>query len=203
MMRKTFVKILSVIVVLNLAACAAPMRLPPPSPEQLVKWQQQQQALAKIQSWQLRGRLAIHSGDDSWTASVLWEQKLENYQLQLNTPTGQGVLRLTGTAQQVSLRTAEGDTFTSATAEELLAERLHVNLPVSYLASWIRGLPVDKLEVDNYRVDNAGRLNLLQQADWTVSYERYLPIKGVFLPHKLALENKEFKVRIVISLWEL
>ena len=197
------VKILGLIGLLILAGCAAPTRLPPPSPEQQVKWQQLQLKLAKIDSWQLRGRMSIHSGDDSWIANVLWEQQPASYQLQLNTPTGQGVLRLTATAQQVSLRTAEGDVFNAATAEELLSERLHVNLPVSYLHSWIRGLPVDKIEIDNYQLDNTGRLSLLQQADWTINYERYQPVKGMSLPSKLALENKEFKVKIVVSLWEL
>ncbi|MEN9461620.1 MAG: outer rane lipoprotein LolB [Pseudomonadota bacterium] len=197
------VKLLGLIGLLILAGCAAPTRLPPPSPEQQVKWQQLQLKLAKIEVWQLRGRMSIHSGDDSWIANVLWEQQPTNYQLQLNTPTGQGVLRLTGAAQQVSLRTAEGDVFNAATAEELLSERLHVNLPVSYLYSWIRGLPVDKVEIDNYQLDNTGRLSLLQQADWTIHYERYQPVKGVSLPSKLALENQAFKVKIVISLWEI
>jgi outer membrane lipoprotein LolB len=202
-MRQTYpVKLLSLIGLLMLTACAAPTRLPPPSPEQQVKWQQLQLKLAKIDTWQLRGRMSIHSGDDSWIANVLWEQQPTSYQLQLNTPTGQGVLRLTGSPQQVSLRTAEGDVFNAATAEELLSERMHVNLPVSHLYSWIRGLPVDKVEIENYQLDNSGRLSLLQQANWTINYERYQPVKGISLPSKLALENREFKVKIVISLWD-
>jgi outer membrane biogenesis lipoprotein LolB len=62
---------------------------------------------------------------------------------------------------------------------------------------------VDKVEIDNYQLDNNGRLSLLQQADWMITYERYQPVKGVSLPSKLALENKEFKVKIVVALWEI
>jgi outer membrane lipoprotein LolB len=173
------------------------------SPEQQQKWQQIKPALSKIETWQLRGRLALHANNDSWIANVLWEQQPSNYQLQFNTPTGQGALRLNRSGNTVTLTTAEGKIFTASTAEELLSERLHIQLPVSYLQEWIRGLPTEHERIDGYQLDEMGRLSSLQQTNWDIQYERYVAVKDVYLPSKMTLENQQFKIKIIISRWEI
>ncbi|ALG67508.1 lipoprotein insertase outer membrane protein LolB [Beggiatoa leptomitoformis] len=185
-----------------LANCAAPS-LKPPNATQLALWQTHQATLTPINSWRITGRIAIQTDNDNWTANTYWHQNKAEYQLRFNTPTGQGALLLQGDAQQVTLRTAENETYTAQNPDELMEEVTHLPIPVTSLHDWIRGLPSTALVANEYELDEAGRLYQLRQTDWTIRYERYEVFEGVTLPSKMTLTNNQFTVKIVISQWVL
>jgi outer membrane lipoprotein LolB len=50
-------------------------------------------------------------------------------------------------------------------------------------------------------LDAQGRIRDLRQDGWDVSYERYVSEGSYELPGKMTLENRQLRVRLVISDW--
>ena len=157
----------------------------------------------QLDYWQLNGRIAISTPNESWTAKVHWQQSGPSYQLRLNTPLGQGALLLEGNDNGVIMRTADNKVFTASDPDTLVTEVLKLNIPVSSLHFWIRGIPTPKPIPQWYYLNDKGHLHRLRQKGWEIEYERYLNFQGIMLPTKIFLENNQFKVKIAISNWNL
>jgi outer membrane lipoprotein LolB len=158
---------------------------------------------AQLQRWQLQGRIVVSTPEDTWTAKVYWQQQDQAYQLRFNNPVGQGVFRLEGNEQQVVMQTADKKRFSADNPDTLVAETLQVNIPVTHLNFWIRGIPSPQPAPRNYQLNAAGQLTSLQQDNWQIEYKRYIQVQQLYLPQKLFLENDRFQVKIVITQWQL
>ena len=157
----------------------------------------------QLNRWQLQGRIAVSTQDDTWTAKVYWQQQEQAYQLRFNNPVGQGVIRLDGNERQVVMQTADNKRFSANNPDTLVAETLQVNIPVTQLNFWIRGVPSPQPSPRNYQLNAAGQLISLQQDNWQIEYKRYIKVQQLYLPQKLFLENDRFQVKIVITQWQL
>jgi len=157
----------------------------------------------KLKSWRLNGRIAISTPDDNWTANVYWRQQDQAYQLRFNMPLGQGAVLLEGDDKEVMMRTANHETFKASNPDALVTQVLKIEIPVSHLHYWIRGIPTPKVPIGRYTLDDAQRLHHLQQDGWEIVYGRYVNVYGLYLPNKIFLENDNFKVKLVISQWNL
>jgi outer membrane lipoprotein LolB len=157
----------------------------------------------QLNRWQLQGRIAVSSQEDTWTAKVYWLQQEQAYQLRFNNPVGQGVFRLEGNERQVVMQTADNKRFSANNPDTLVAETLQVNIPVTHLNFWIRGVPSPQPSPRSYQLNAAGQLTSLQQDNWQIEYKRYIKVQQFYLPQKLFLENDRFQVKIVITQWQL
>lgn len=157
----------------------------------------------QLNRWQLQGRIAVSTQEDHWNAKVYWQQQGQTYQLRFNNPVGQGVIRLDGNQQQVVMQTADNKRFVANNPDTLVAETLQVNIPVTHLNFWIRGVPSPQPSPSNYQLNTAGQLTSLQQDNWQIEYKNYVKVQQFYLPQKLFLENERFQVKIVITQWEL
>jgi len=181
---------LLILVLLVLSGCVQLPPLPPMPAKQL-------------DSWRLNGRIAISTENDSWTAKVFWQQQGTAYQLRLNTPLGQGVILFEGDDKGVVMRQADNKTIKAANPDILIAKVLKVELPVTNLHAWIRGLPAPHSSPQWYTLNDAGHVQSLRQDGWEIDYKEYIQVQGIDLPKKILLENNRFKVKIVISQWEI
>jgi outer membrane lipoprotein LolB len=82
-----------------------------------------------------------------------------------------------------------------------LQERLGFELPVDHLRFWLLGVPDPSAPVELKRNDQ-GRASQLTQDDWTIDYDRYMPVDGDVLPAHLVLSRAGVRVRIVVDRWE-
>ena len=176
--------------VLLLSSCAQLPPIPPIPANQL-------------DSWRINGRIAISTKNDSWTANVYWQQQGPTYQLRLNAPLGQGAFLLEGDDDGVIMQTANQETFTARDPDILVTQVLKLEIPVTGLHFWIRGLPAPQPSPQWYTFDETGHLHRLRQDGWEITYMRYINIQGIDLPNKIYLENDRFKVKIVISKWNI
>jgi len=161
-------------------------------------------AKQQLDSWRLKGRIAISTENDSWTAKIFWQQQGAAYQLRLNTPLGQGVILLEGDDKGVVMHQGDKKTIKAANPDILIAKVLKVELPVTNLHAWIRGLPAPHSSPQWYTLDDAKRhVQSLRQDGWEIDYKEYIHVQGIDLPKKMLLENNRFKVKIVISQWEI
>lgn len=186
---------------LLLTACA----VQPPQQTALGEalWQTHRQQLAQLDEFQLNGRLGVKTADDAWTVNVFWQQQPQRYQLRFTAPMGQGAMLLEGNAQGVVLRTSDKKTYRAANPDALVAEVLEMPLPVTHLYHWVRGLPAPEVPVTAYLTTPNGFLYRLQQAGWTVEFDRYQTVQTVQLPGRLWLSNDQFEARFAISEWHV
>jgi outer membrane lipoprotein LolB len=166
-------------------------------------WQTHRQQLAQLDEFQLNGRLGVKTADDSWTVNVIWQQHPQQYELRFTAPMGQGAMLLEGTPRGVVLRTSDKKVYRAANPDALMAEVLELPLPVTYLYHWVRGLPAPEVAITEYLTTTNGFLYRLQQAGWTIEFDRYQTVQTVQLPGRLWLSNDQFEARFAISEWQV
>jgi len=163
-------------------------------------WAARQPLLARVQSWNIAGRLALQTDKEGWHLSYRWEQQDRLYHIVLAGPLGQTSAELQGTPQGVTLLMANGHSVSAATPDQLLAQQLGWPVPVQGLYYWVRGLPVPDAP-ETHGLDRDGRLIWLKQSGWEIVYRGYGSFGGLSLPTKIFLDDDRIKVRLVVDGW--
>jgi len=181
-----------------LAGCAefAP-RSGDATPTRDAAWAARVARLTPLNTFALNGRIAIQREGEGGQARVQWSQADERFDLRLSAPLGQGAYALTGSGDQVSLVTPDGQGYSAPDLDTLMATHLRWSLPVAGARYWVRGLPVPDRPVTQLNLDAQGRLLDLAQDGWRISVLEY----ENDLPRKLFLLGKNLQLRIVIAAW--
>ena len=187
-----------ILLLLLMTGCSS---LPEHTPQQ-TDWQQREAQLEKFQQWQMDGRIAIRTEDDSWSGSLKWQQLGQLYDIRFSGPFGQGAINLTGDQYRVVLSSADGDIVGNNGVEQLLHQQLGWHVPISHLQYWVVGRPNPSVDGSVLQFDQFGRIERLQQDDWEVSYRRYQSYQQLDLPSKIFIENHRLSVRLVIDTWQ-
>ena len=175
-----------------LAACATTRTVAPPS----TQWQQRVGELQSANDWQLDGRAAVALGQQGWQAALTWRQADDAAEVHLSGPFGIGALVLKQTPEGLSLNGAPP----SDAVLSQVQEKLGFDLPIENLHYWLLGVPNPKSTFDLSRNDQ-DRAQILNQAGWSITYDRYMPAAGDLLPARLVLTAGDVRVRIVIDHW--
>ena len=155
-----------------------------------------------VENWRALGKLGVRSGEQVFSAAFDWRQTRERFQLRLAGPLGQGALQLTGGSSVVELLTASGKRRTAPSVEALLDRELGMKLPASSLRHWITGRVRPVVPVDEWALDEHGRLTSLSQQGWTLEY-RYPEESGRgSLPRRITLRSNDLVLRVVIRDWQ-
>ena len=193
-------KIKSKLIILFLAASLSACSLFSPQPEfQKINWPTRQQQLTHLHQWDLKGVIGVRTASDTTSATIHWNQGSENYTLLLFGPLGVGRTTLLGNRDEVVMQQGE-QTYRAATAEHLLLNQLGLNLPVSNLYYWIRGLPVPNLSAKK-QFDDYNHLVSLQQQNWKLQYSSYINVNNIDLPQKIQLSHPDLELKMVIKQW--
>lgn len=193
--------------VLALSACAtqAPRAVLPPvasAPE--VHQQQREAALARQQAWSMQGRVALSNGKDGGSGRIEWQQDGARYDVSLSAPVTRQSWRISGDPAQARLEGIDGGPLQGEDPAALLRETTRWDIPVTALASWVRGVRADEARHGPARavfgVD--GRLAILEQDGWTVRYTAWEAAGGTELPHRLEATHGDAKVRLVVDAWD-
>ena len=166
-------------------------------------WDARMDELMGMETWNLKGRIAVRTRDESGSGSLHWTQRRDEYDLRVIAPFSGGVYELSGTAGTVSLRAPDNSVLQAGDAESLLQQAAGWRFPVSEMVFWIRGLPAPSLQVDRLMLDGENRVSELSQGGWSIRYKRYTGVGGVSMPARLDLENGEVSVRLSVREWNL
>ena len=166
-------------------------------------WDARMDELMRMETWDLKGRIAVRTNDESGSGSLHWTQRRNEYDLRVIAPFSGGVYELSGTAGNVSLLTPDKTLLQAGDAESLLQQAAGWRFPVSEMVFWIRGLPAPSLQVDRLLFDAENRVSELSQGGWSIRYKRYTGVGGVSMPARLDLENGEVRVRLSVREWNL
>jgi len=179
-----------------LAACVTTRRAPAPAAA-AAGWEQRVAELQGLSSWRLDGRAAVAAGTQGWQATLNWRQSGDAEEVRLSGPFGVGSLVLKRTPDGFSLNGAPPGEAVLAQ----LQERLGFELPIDHLRFWLLGVPDPSAPFELKRNDQ-DRASQLTQDDWTIDYDRYMPVNGDLLPARLVLRRAGVRVRIVVDRWE-
>jgi outer membrane lipoprotein LolB len=168
------------------ATVAPPAPPSAPSESSQRAWELRQAQLLPLNSWDLRGRVALRSAHDGGQASLHWVRAADQQVIDLRGPLGRGLVRLSQDAQGATLLDDNQRTYTAGNAEALLFETTGWHIPLDGLPYWVRGVPIPgaplRLQLDDY-----GRLAVLWQSGWEVRFLAYTRVGVHDLPSRLTL----------------
>ncbi|WP_417661420.1 lipoprotein insertase outer membrane protein LolB [Pseudomonas sp.] len=164
-------------------------------------WQAHKEQLTALDAWQISGKIGIRAPKDSGSATLFWLQRQDYFDIRLSGPLGGGAARLTGRPGEVLLEVANKGRYKAESPEALLQEQLRMNLPVSHLLWWVRGLPAPDTK-SNVTLDTDSRLSHLSQDGWQVEYLSYVEQNGYWLPERIKLHGQDLQVTIVVKDWQ-
>jgi outer membrane lipoprotein LolB len=179
-----------------LAACATTRPAATPAIA-AAAWDQRVAELQRLTSWQLSGRAAVAVGTQGWQASLDWRQSGDAAEVHLSGPLGIGAMVLKRTPEGVSLNGAPP----SDAVLSQLQDRLGFALPLEHLRYWLLGVP-DPGSAFELKSNDQDRLLQLSQDQWTIDFDRYMPVDGDSLPAHLVMSREGVRVRIVIDHWQ-
>lgn len=198
--------LLLLVVAVLLAGCATSPERPAASDPQAA-WLERQLALASIDSFELRGRLALRRGDEGVQVSLNWLLEPDRQRLDLAGPFGGGRVRATETRQGAELRDSNNRIYRDISMRELLARRTGWWLPLDAFRFWVVGMPAP-FGTHESEVDEYGRLKSLKQLGWKINFLEYTSVGHYELPRRLFIErnpapagDEVLEARIVIEQW--
>ncbi len=166
-------------------------------------WLEHQIAVSAIQSWDIKGRIAVKNEKESGTVTLFWNQFLTNYEIRFVAPLGQGTYILTGSPSGVVMKVPKDITIVADDAEQLLREGLGWDVHLNGLRFWVRGLPEPNINYSELLLDEQGRLINMEQSGFNVSVSRYTEQDGISLPEKLMIKSDNIQLKVIIQNWKI
>ena len=167
-------------------------------------WPIHAEELSRLRSWSLHGTLAVRpAGGDAVRVTMRWRQSPDSYLVRFMGPLGVGLVEVEGSATAVEARFPDGRRASAASPEALLEQEIGWSVPLRGLRYWIVGAPVPDGAPLKMELDDLGRLALLEQAGWTVVYERYDTLDGLSLPERIRFSNTSVDATVVIRRWKV
>ena len=189
-----------------LAGCGTLLELLSPEPglaDPGPAWQTHAKELSLLRSWSLLGTLAVRpAGGDASRVTMRWRQAPDSYFVRFMGPLGVGLFEIEGSATAVEARFPDGRRASAASPEALLKQEIGWSVPLQGLRYWIVGAPVPDVTPSKMELDDRGRLARLEQAGWTVIYERYGTIDGLPLPERVRFSNASVDATVVVRRWK-
>ena len=158
--------------------------------------------LAHFEDWQLSGKISVQDDQDNFSGRLHWRKSSASYELLIVAPMGRGSWRLEGTDDGAVLTDEKQRVWQGPDAEALLSERVGWHVPVNDLVYWIRAMRTPDRSTD-VEFDSWGRMGRLREAGWTVTYQTWQESGGLQLPRKMIASSDPYRLKLVISEWEL
>lgn len=164
-------------------------------------WQAHARELSRIRNWSMLGTVAVRSAGDASRVTMRWRQTRDSYLVRFMGPLGVGLFEVEGSATEVEARFPNGRRASAASPEALLEQEIGWSVPLHGLRYWIVGAPAPDGTTSKMEFDDHGRLARLEQAGWTVVYERYGGLDDLALPERIRFSNESVDATVVVRRW--
>ena len=172
--------------------------LPMKSEKSRLAWEARRELLARIDRFTLQARVSS-GGMFGVKGNLSWRQQGDVFDMHVAGPFGIGAASLRGKGKQIEIRTSKR-TITTEDPERELHDRLGWTFPVTHLRYWVLGVPAPGSKAD-VAYDREGRLESLEQDDWTLEVSEYQQAGALQLPRKFEVANEEVRIKVVIDAW--
>lgn len=166
-------------------------------------WSAEQQQRQHIDNWEIRGRLGLQTEQNGGTMDIIWQQAEQEYSIYLIAALGAGTYHIQGNDRFADIRYPDGRTQTIDDVENIFSSALDIDLPVSAIKDWIRGMPAESMPVDTIEWNSKGLLHRLKQSGWNVEMNKYTG-SNILLPHALYLsrdDDDNLDIRLLLRQW--
>jgi outer membrane lipoprotein LolB len=152
-------------------------------------WEARRGTLQGWPGYELRGRVAVASGEDGFSGNLRWLQRPTLTRLELDGPLGVGGVRYE---------------FTPGADPAALEQALGAPVPLASLRYWLLGVPDPAAVAEESVLESGGRLGALQQGGWRIDYSRYAAVAGsrLELPETIEIRRDPVRLRVRIARWE-
>jgi outer membrane lipoprotein LolB len=187
------------------AACATT----PPAPRHALDATERHNLLQDLDAFSLTGRVAVAAAGQGSTPAVEWRQQRDVSRVKLSGPLGVGSLQLEYSPGSLRLVAANGDVLQDDAAQSALTRELGFVPPFEALRYWVLGepAPADGDAAAVATRDAAGLLQRLEQQQWLILYERYMPVETnagtTQMPARLTATRDGLRLRLVVDRWRL
>jgi outer membrane lipoprotein LolB len=156
--------------------------------------------LEAIPAWEMRGRLAVSTGERGFQGSFAWQQDGGRLDVSVHGPLGAGALEVSGSPTQLTV-TTRGERHVLEDPETDLSELLGWWMPVESLPDWLLGLPDPSFPADlDFGPGTA--LDALDQRLWHVEFVGYELREGVLVPRRIDLSHEDLRLRLTVDTWQ-
>ena len=184
---------------LLLTACATSPRMDAPINDD---WVQRQEVLEAMTLWEFTGRIGVRDDRESHSSRIRWQQRGDDYVINLWGTLNAGATEITGEPGRVVLQQEGKDPLTADTPEQLVYEQLGYELPVAQLSYWVKGIPAPGASSEPaFDIDN--RLISLQQSGWQVEDLGYTNYETESLPTRIRIHKSPLRLDFVRLDWTL
>lgn len=187
---------------LLIQACSTVQPTGENDPLRLEKYRDRASELSSLDSWSLRGRLAVSDENDGGSGNLRWQESPGVSRMDFHAAFGRGAWQLEAGADGAVLELADGSRYSADSVGELVRGQLGWQVPVESLAWWVRGLEAPG-DTGSMVLAEDGTLSLLRQHGWEVEYGRYREAGGYGLPLKLTARQDGRTVKLAIREWSL
>jgi outer membrane lipoprotein LolB len=161
-------------------------------------WEARRAALQRLHAFTLQGRLA-ETGLVSFGGTLSWMQDGESFQARFFGPLGVGAVAISGTPQEMEVRSKDGSTRTRD-PEAFMQQQFGWSLPLRGLRYWVLGLPAPGGETQ-LKLDESGRILALKQDGWELDYAEYQDVDGLGLPKKFTIGDSDRGFKVFVDQW--
>ena len=185
---------------LLLTACAGQDR----RDESAGGWAAHKDALAALQHWSAKGKLALRSSNASESTNLSWRQDKQQTQVELRGPLGVGATTIHSDGLQLDIYQDAQHRVVDISSPGAMLQNTGWDLPLGALPYWLKGMPSPDYSVEFLELDPATELlRKLQQDDWEVSYGEYKRFQQFTLPTRLDIRRKDTSARLLIRQWQI
>jgi outer membrane lipoprotein LolB len=162
-----------------------------------LSFEERRARLEAHESREIRGRLAVDTGERAFQGSFHWQRDADAMSLLVRGPLGGGVLQVSGTRTELTV-TARGETRLLTDPESELSALVGWWLPVGSLHAWLLGLPDREFPAQTTLAPD-GTLASLEQRLWRVDYVSYQLASGLLIPRRIDLKHGDLALRVTID----
>jgi len=155
--------------------------------------------LESLPGWDMRGRLAIDTGERAYQARFRWLQRPDSLLLSVRGIFGAGSFEIDGNEAALMLRRG-GERHALADPEADLEALYGWWLPVGSLDAWLIGLPDERYDAQT-RLARDGTLTALEQRLWTLEFADYGLGDGTLIPRSIEMRHGPLHLRLTVDSW--
>lgn len=196
-------KVFGVVVCLLLAACQSVVK-PGNDAANMRRLVEREAVLKERKHWSLRGRMAISDGNQAGTVKIFWQQRGEQFDVEISLPISNQKYRLSSVGQRVRLESYGVATVEGDNAEAVLMQVTGWRIPFDDMQLWLRGMRSENATVIEF--SPSGLPATFREKGWLVDYRGWND-DAMPMPTKVfastAGNGKNASVRLQVEAWEL
>ena len=159
--------------------------------------------LIALSSWQLRGRMAFKSENETVSTNIRWIQSGEEFEFILSNVIGVTLLELNFKDGLATLN-VDDKTYQGSDPELLIWQVSQWQIPIANMQRWVKGLSNQQ---EMAQRDERGLLRSIipvtSQVDWQVDYTEYTQASDVVLPRQLTITKRQplISIKFKVNEW--